>query len=112
MGNSKASMCVSAWMNGQNVVGNAVFVFGFGRGVDGVALSSLLSRMAAAAIMLVLLHSRRNPVRVSGLLRFRLDPPMMGRILRIGVPNGLENCFFHLGRVLLVSLISTFGCTA
>ena len=109
MGNSRASMYVSAWMNGQNVVGNAIFVFGFHRGVDGVALSSLFSRMAAAVIMLVLLHSRRNPVRVSGLLKFRLDPPMMGRILRIGVPNGLENCFFQLGRVLLVSLISTFG---
>ena len=100
---------VSAWMNGQNVAGNAIFVFVFHRGVDGVALSSLLSRMVAASIMLALLHSRRNPVRVSGLLRFRLEPPMMGRILRIGVPNGLENCFFQLGRVLLVSLISTFG---
>ena len=109
MGNSRASMCVSAWMNGQNVVGNAVFVFGFGQGVAGVALSSLLSRMVAAVIMLTLLHSRHNPVRVSGLLRFRLDPSMMGRILSIGVPNGLENCFFQLGRVLLVSLISTFG---
>ena len=109
MGNSRASMYVSAWMNGQNVAGNAIFVFVFHRGVDGVALSSLLSRMVAAGIMLALLHSRRNPVRVSGLLRFRLEPPMMGRILRIGVPNGLENCFFQLGRVLLVSLISTFG---
>ena len=109
MGNSKASMYVSAWMNGQNVVGNAIFVFGFHRGVDGVALSSLFSRIVAAAIMLVLLHSRHNSVRVSGLLRFRFEPSMMGRILRIGVPNGLENCFFQLGRVLLVSLISTFG---
>ena len=109
MGNSKASMYVSAWMNGQNVVGNAIFVFGFHRGVDGVALSSLFSRIVAAAIMLVLLHSRHNPVRVSGLLKFRFEPSMMGRILRIGVPNGLENCFFQLGRVLLVSLISTFG---
>lgn len=45
MGNSKASMYVSAWMNGQNVVGNAIFVFGFHRGVDGVALSSLFSRI-------------------------------------------------------------------
>ena len=109
MGNSRASMYVSAWMNGQNVVGNAIFVFVFHRGVDGVALSSLFSRIVAAAIMLVLLHSRHNPVRVSGLLRFRFEPNMMGRILRIGVPNGLENCFFQLGRVLLVSLISTFG---
>ena len=109
MGNSRASMLVSAWMNGQNIVGNAIFVFGFHRGVDGVAWSSLLSRIVAAIIMLVLLHSKRNPVRVKGLLTFRFEPDMMARILRIGVPNSLENSFFQLGRVLLVSLISTFG---
>jgi len=68
-----------------------------------------LSRIAAAGLMLALLHGRRNPVRVSGLLRFRFEPAVMAQILRIGVPNGLENSFFQLGRVLLVSLISTFG---
>ena len=109
MGNSKASMCVSAYMNGQNIAGNAVFVFVFHQGVAGVALSSLLSSIAAAGLMLALLHGRRNPVRVSGLLRFRFEPAVMAQILRIGVPNGLENSFFQLGRVLLVSLISTFG---
>ena len=88
---------------------NAVFVFVFHQGVAGVALSSLLSRIAAAGLMLALLHGRRNPVRVSGLLRFRFEPAVMAQILRIGVPNGLENSFFQLGRVLLVSLISTFG---
>lgn len=62
MGNSKASMCVSAYMNGQNIAGNAVFVFVFHQGVAGVALSSLLSRIAAAGLMLALLHGRRNPV--------------------------------------------------
>ena len=109
MGNSRASMCVSALMNALNVAGNAVLVYGFGMGVAGVALPSLFSRFVAAALMLALLHSGRNPVRVSGLLRFRLEPATMGKILRIGIPNGLENSFFQLGRVVLVSLISTFG---
>lgn len=58
---------------------------------------------------MVLMHSRRNPVRVAQLLRFRLDGRLIGKILRIGVPNGLENSVFQLGRVLLVSMISTFG---
>ena len=62
MGNSRASMYVSAWMNGQNIVGNAVFVFVFHQGVAGVAFSSLLSRIVAAIIMMVLMHSHHNPV--------------------------------------------------
>ena len=56
MGNSKASMCVSAYMNGQNIAGNAVFVFVFHQGVAGVALPSLLSRIAAAGL---------HPIRVT-----------------------------------------------
>ncbi|MEQ2455799.1 MATE family efflux transporter [Flavonifractor hominis] len=109
MGNSRASMYVSAWMNGQNIVGNAIFVFVFHQGVAGVAFSSLLSRIVAAIIMMVLMHSHHNPVRINHLLRFRFEPAVMGQILRIGVPNSLENSFFQLGRVLLVSMISTFG---
>ena len=109
MGNSRASMYVSAWMNGQNIVGNAIFVFVFHQGVAGVAFSSLLSRIVAAVIMMVLMHSHHNPVRINHLLRFRFEPAVMGQILRIGVPNSLENSFFQLGRVLLVSMISTFG---
>ncbi len=95
MGNSKASMCVSAYMNGQNIAGNAVFVFVFHQGVAGVALSSLLSRIAAAGLMLALLHGRRNPVRVSGLLRFRFEPAVMAQILRIGVPTAWKTASFN-----------------
>ena len=109
MGNSRASMYVSALMNVLNVIGNAVLVYGFHMGVAGVALPSLFSRAVAAAVMLALLHSGRGLVRIHGLLRFRFEPPTMAKILRIGIPNGLENCFFQLGRVVLVSLISTFG---
>ena len=109
MGNSRASMYVSALMNVLNVLGNAVLVYGFHMGVAGVALPSLFSRAVAAAVMLSLLHSGRGLVRIHGLLRFRFEPPTMAKILRIGIPNGLENSFFQLGRVVLVSLISTFG---
>ena len=108
-GNSRASMYVSALMNVLNVIGNAVLVYGLHMGVAGVALPSLFSRAVAAAVMLALLHSGRGLVRIHGLLRFRFEPDTMARILRIGIPNGLENSFFQLGRVVLVSLISTFG---
>ena len=119
MGNSKASMCVSAYMNGQNIAGNAVFVFVFHQGVAGVALSSLLSRIAAAGLMLALLHGRRNPVRVSGLLRFRFEPAVMAQILRIGVPNAqtaanavannIDNFGVIPGQALGLALITVVG---
>jgi Na+-driven multidrug efflux pump len=39
----------------------------------------------------------------------RLDGPMMGSILRIGVPSACENCFFSLGRLIVASMITLFG---
>lgn len=109
VGNSRISMTVSALMNVLNIIGNAVFVFGFHRGVDGVAASSLLSRYVAAVIVLVLLHRKHYAIYIEKLLHFKLDLKMMKRILAIGIPSSLENSFFQLGRVLLVSMISGFG---
>lgn len=108
-GNSKISMLTSAFMNVVNIMGNAVFVFILHRGADGVAASSTISRALAAIIVMVLLHREKYTIHVTGLLKFHLDTGMIRRILAIGIPNSLENSFFQLGRVLLVSLISAFG---
>ena len=109
MGNSKVSMGISALMNAINIAGNALCVFGLGMGVEGVALPSVVSRAVAAVVILLLLRNPRNLVHLEHLFSFRFDPPLMSAILRIGIPNSLENSVFQLGRVLLVSLISTFG---
>jgi len=109
MGNSRISMTTSAVMNLINIGGNAVFVYGCHMAAGGVALSSLISRMIAAVVVIVLLHNRKNMIYVAQLLRFRLDWRLIKRILGIGIPSSLENSVFQLGRVLLVSMISTFG---
>ena len=109
MGNSKVSMVTSAWMNGLNIIGNAVFVFGFHMGVAGVALSSLISRAAASVAIVILLHNPQHEIHLDLKERFKLDFAMIKSILCIGIPNSLESSFFQLGRVLVVSIISVFG---
>lgn len=110
MGNSKVSMVVSLVMNVINVMGNAFFIFTFHMGVAGVATASLISRIAACVIMVVLLRNPEHQVFIS--LKWEYLKPnfsMIRKILHIGIPNGLENSFFQLGRVLVVSIISGFG---
>lgn len=109
MGNSKVSMLISAGMNVINIIGNAIFVYVFHMGAAGVATASLISRIVAAAVILVLLCRPGHDIYLDFRKNLRPDLPMVKEILRIGVPNSLENSLFQLGRVLVVGIISTFG---
>ena len=107
MGNSKISMQISVLMNIINIVGNAVCIFGLKMGVDGVAWPSVVSRVVAAALILNKCYKKDHALNVPKTLR--VDGRMAGRILGIGIPSAFENSLFEAGRILVVSMISTFG---
>ena len=90
MGNSKISTQISFLM-----------------GVDGVAWPSVLSRVVAAALILRKCYQKGNAITVPKTTR--LDAKMTKRILGIGIPSAFENSLFEAGRILVVSMISTFG---
>lgn len=108
MGNSGTSMWVSTAMNAINVVGNGLLIFVFHRGVEGVAIPTLVSRIFAAAAMLVLLRRPNLPIQVEQ-FTFRHDRFVVKNILHFGVPNGIEGSMFQLGKILLLSTVSVLG---
>ena len=108
MGNSKVSMWVSLVMNIINAVGNALLIFGFRMGVEGVAIPTLISRVFAAAAMVVLLRRPNMPLQVEK-LSLRHDRYIVKNILRFGVTNGLESSMFQLGKILLLSTVAVLG---
>lgn len=112
MGNSRISMQVSIIMNVINVSGNAILIYGLHRGTEGVAIPTLVSRMAAAIIITVLLCSEKRVLHIERSWRFKPNKKMIKAILLVGVPNGLENSMFQLGKILVLSLVSTFGTYA
>ena len=112
MGNSKISMITSFFMNGLNIVGNAILIYGAGWAVFGAALATLISRILGAIYMIWLLLKKDNPLSISGILHTRLSWKMVRSILVIGVPNGIENGLFQVGKILVASLISSFGTYA
>lgn len=112
MGNSKVSMQVSVLMNVINVAGNAILIYGFHRGAEGVAIPTLISRMTAAIVIIVLLCNQKLQVHIEKSIHYRPDWRMIRRVLGIGVPNGLENSMFQLGKILVLSLVSSFGTYA
>jgi len=109
MGKSEVSLKVSLLMNGINVTGNAILIFGLHMDVAGVAIPTLVSRTVAAVVILSLLFNDSLPLHLSDIHKFRLQPRMLRNIFYISIPSGVENGMFHLGRLILFSLISTFG---
>ncbi len=110
MGNSKISMEASIVMNIINVAGDTLFIFGFHWGVAGAALASLISRIIACMILLYRLHNPKLDIHIC-LKRLSWKGMLIRRILNIGIPGGIENSIFQLGRVLVVSIIAMFGTT-
>ena len=111
-GNSKISMLSSLVMNVINIGGNAVLIFGFGMGVMGAALASLVSRAVACVVVLYLLQKPACPLRVDGLRALAPDVGLIRRILRVGIPAGIENGMFQIGKLSVSSLTSTLGTAA
>lgn len=110
MGNSKVSMLISLLINMINIAGNAICVFGFKMGIAGVAIPSVVSRFVAAVIIVKLLYHKQNQIHLMKDLKyFKPQKETVKKILHIGIPNGLENGLFHLGRALVVSIIAGFG---
>ncbi|MBQ2285237.1 MAG: polysaccharide biosynthesis C-terminal domain-containing protein, partial [Clostridia bacterium] len=112
MGNSSTSMKVSIIMNAINVGGNALLIYGLGMGVAGVAIPTVVSRIVAAVIMVVLISKPDLPVHLSRPFRYKFNGNMIRKMLYIGVPNSIENSMFQLGKILVLSLISSFGTVA
>jgi putative MATE family efflux protein len=112
MGDSKTPMKYSVIMNAVNIAGNAIFIYGAGLGAFGAGLATTIARAAAAVI---LLRALRNPslsvsVRCYGFKG--AERATVRHILRFGIPNGLENSIFQIGKILLAGLVSTLGTTS
>lgn len=109
MGNSKICMWISILMNVQNVIGNAIFIFGFHSGARGVGTSTMLSRVTGAVIITLMLRNQNLSFSIDRYFRFGFHFSMIKKILYIGIPNGMENSMFQVGKLVLASLVSSFG---
>lgn len=109
MGDSRTPMRMSLLMNGMNLAGNALLIYGMGMGIEGAAIPTLVSRISAGIVMVRLLLNKEKILHLTGLRGIRFDGRILKKILSIGIPYGLENSMFQLGKILVLSLVATFG---
>lgn len=109
MGKTSVTMYLSVASNIINVIGNLIGVFVLHAGVAGVAWPSLIARTFSAGVITVLCFRRKNDVFYAEKWIFQWNGELMRNILRIAIPNGLENGVFQLVKVALSSMVALFG---
>lgn len=109
MGRTKSTMHISLWMNGINIVGNYIGVFILKAGVAGVAWPTFISRVFAAAVIIIwcFRENQELTLRIKQIMSWHSD--MMKRILRIAIPNSIEQGLFQISKVVLSSITALFG---
>lgn len=111
-GNSKYPMSISMVSNVINVAGNAILIFGFNMGVEGVAIPTLISRAFCAVVILYGLRKPVQDISIGSYASIRPEWPLIKTILMVGIPTGIENGMFQFGKLAIQSTVSTLGTDA
>lgn len=109
MAKTKTTMNISLISNLINVIGNYIGVFVLQAGVAGVAVPSLIARVFSAIVITVLCFNKQLVTYYSKEDIFTWNGAMLKRILKIAVPNGIENGIFQFVKVALSSVVALFG---
>ena len=94
-----------------NVVLDITFIAAFDMGVGGAALATIIAQFVSALLCLLRLTRTRECYRLY-LRRIRFHWGMLGRVIRFGLPSGLQNSVIALANVVVQSNINTFGAMA
>lgn len=94
-----------------NTILNLILVIGFGMGVSGVAIATVISNMVSSGIVLYILLHEQDPIRVE-LKQLSIVPKELKKILVIGIPAGLQGMMFSIANVCIQSAINSFGSNA
>ena len=95
-----------------NIIGNAFCIYYLGWDVRGVAIPTVISRVLAALAVLYFAIDNEYKLHIKRTFRHKFDVVILKKVLQVGIPYGIENGLFQLGRVLILSLVSTFGTMA
>ena len=107
-GNSKRSLLYLAYASVINVVLDLLFIVVFDMGVAGAAIATNISQLLACIFSLHYVMTTKNECRVY-LKAIRFHRQMLVRILRMGIPAGMQNTVICFSNVLIQSSVNVFG---
>lgn len=94
-----------------NLILNIVFVVGLHMDVDGVAIATVLSNVVSSLTLLYFLKKEQGAFKFE-FWKLRVTPYFLGRIVKIGMPAGVQGALFSFSNVCIQSAINSLGSTA
>lgn len=91
-----------------NIVLDVLFVVIFHMGVAGAALATILSQALSAVLVIRVLMHTEDMYRLE-LGKIRFDKRMFGRIIRIGLPAGLQSIMYSSSNVMIQASVNSLG---
>ena len=92
-----------------NVVLNLFFVITCGMSVDGVALATIISQYVSAVVVVIVLSKKKGEAYQFSFKKLCFDTVLLKRILRIGIPSGIQSSLFSISNIVLTNGINSFG---
>ena len=111
-GHATQPMVVIACSDVFDICANAVMIYGMNMGVVGASLSTLIARVLSSGVLMVMLRSKKLSISIRDYGKIRPNRAMIGMVLRVGIPTGVENSMFQLGKLVVQSTVSTLGTAA
>ena len=108
VGDTKVPLIVLAVSGVLNVILNIFFVVVLHMTVDGVAIATVISNAVSAVLMLRRLLRSQKYIRVEW-RALGIDRKALGRILRIGLPSGIQSAMFSISNIVIQSAINSLG---
>lgn len=94
-----------------NLVLNIIFVVGFHMDVDGVAIATVIANVLSSFAVLYFLMHEVGPFKFE-FWKLRVTPFILSRIIKIGLPAGVQGALFSFSNVCIQSAINSLGSTA
>ena len=110
-GDSRSPFLVLVICGLLNVVLDAVFIVWIPMGVAGVAIATTITQSLSAILVAILASRKDNVLRLSA-RKLGIDFRVLGNVLRIGLPTGIQTVIVTFSNVMVQYYINDFGETA
>ncbi|MFV0342156.1 MAG: MATE family efflux transporter [Anaerocolumna sp.] len=94
-----------------NMILSPIFMFVFGWGIAGAALSTLFAKVSCAIIAFLSLRNKQNPIYIT-LKNFKFNKHMVFSIIRLGIPTALGSSTMQFGFLLMGKSVVKYGTVA